>query len=226
MIGFRSLKSVPCVYVYEDENGSAILTLYMDDIILLGANKQMLYKLKKQLIDRFEMTDMGDVSRVLGMKITCGREEGTITINQNDYTEDIVQRYGIATPRTPQEGGLNCLWINQRRTSRTKKTSGDNNQSRVRLRTLHRSSATTSSTPSTIIVGGGNVQAIYGSHGAAKHLLSYLAGSTGFSITYKQGGFKLTAISDGKPRQREVCIIIHHRDFQRPDQLQGWAFKG
>ena len=109
MIGFRSLKSVPCVYVYEDENGSAILTLYMDDIILLGANKQMLYKLKKQLIDRFEMTDMGDVSRVLGMKITRGREERTITINQNDYTEDIVQRYGTATPRTPQEGDLNCL---------------------------------------------------------------------------------------------------------------------
>ena len=32
--------------------------------------------------------------------------------------------------------------------------------------------------------------------GAAKHLLRYLAGSTDFSITYKQGDFKLTAFSD------------------------------
>ena len=32
--------------------------------------------------------------------------------------------------------------------------------------------------------------------GAAKHLLRYLAGSTDFSITYKQGGFKLAAFSD------------------------------
>ena len=32
--------------------------------------------------------------------------------------------------------------------------------------------------------------------GAAKHLLRYLAGSTDFSITYKQGGFRLTAFSD------------------------------
>ena len=32
--------------------------------------------------------------------------------------------------------------------------------------------------------------------GAAKHLLRYLDGSADFSITYKQGGFKLTAFSD------------------------------
>ena len=32
--------------------------------------------------------------------------------------------------------------------------------------------------------------------GAAKHLLRFLAGSTDFSITYKQGGFKFTAFSD------------------------------
>ena len=53
---------------------------------LRSANKQLLDKLKKQLMDRFEMTDMGNVSRVLGMNITRDREEGTITINQKDYT--------------------------------------------------------------------------------------------------------------------------------------------
>ena len=47
MIGFRSLKSDPYVYIYEDENGSAILTLYVDDVLLLDANKQLLDKLKK-----------------------------------------------------------------------------------------------------------------------------------------------------------------------------------
>ena len=94
-IGFRSLNSYPCVYVYEDKNDSAILTLYVDDVLPLGANKQLLDKLKKQLMDPFEITDMGDVSRVLGMNVTRDREEGTITINQKDYTENIVQRYGI-----------------------------------------------------------------------------------------------------------------------------------
>ena len=84
-IGFRSLKSDPCVYVYKVENGSAILTLYVDDVLLLGTNKQLLEKLKKKLMDRFEMTDMDDVSRVLGMNVTRDRVKGTITINQKGY---------------------------------------------------------------------------------------------------------------------------------------------
>ena len=37
----------PIVELVEDENGSAILMLYVDDVILLGANKQLLDKLKK-----------------------------------------------------------------------------------------------------------------------------------------------------------------------------------
>ena len=32
--------------------------------------------------------------------------------------------------------------------------------------------------------------------GAAKHLMRYLAGITSFTIVHKQGGFKLTALSD------------------------------
>ena len=32
--------------------------------------------------------------------------------------------------------------------------------------------------------------------GAAKHLFCYLAGSTDFCTTYRQGGFKLAAFSD------------------------------
>ena len=51
--------------------------------------------------------------------------------------------------------------------------------------------------------------------GAAKHLLRYLAGSIDFSITYKQGGFKLTAFSDANwgvnpdhGKSTSSCIIM------------------
>ena len=94
-IGFCSLKSDPCVYVYEDENESAILTPYLDNVLLLGANKQLLDKLKKLIMDCFKITDMGDVSRVLGMNVTREREEGAITISQKDCTKGIIQRYGM-----------------------------------------------------------------------------------------------------------------------------------
>lgn len=41
------------------------------------------------------MTDMGEVSRGLGMNVTCDCERGTITIDQNNYTADVVERFGM-----------------------------------------------------------------------------------------------------------------------------------
>ena len=42
--------------------------------------------------------------------------------------------------------------------------------------------------------------------GAAKHLLRYLAGSTYFSITYKQGGFKLAAFLDANRGTTQTTV--------------------
>ena len=105
-IGFRSLKSNPCVYVFEGKTGTTILTHYVDDIFLLGNNKQLLGKLKKQLMDRCEMTDFGDVSKVLGMNVTRDQENGTIIIDQKDYTEDIIERYGMTHGNTTFTPGV------------------------------------------------------------------------------------------------------------------------
>ena len=64
-------------------------------------------------MDRFEMTDMVDVSRVLGMNVSRDREKETITIDQKDYTEDIVERFGMKdcnpafTPAAEPERSLN-----------------------------------------------------------------------------------------------------------------------
>ena len=85
-LGFFSLKSDPCLYVFEENTGFVILTLYVDDILLLGANKHLLNKLKKQLMVRFQTTDVGDVLRMFGMNVNRDRNKRTITIDQKDYT--------------------------------------------------------------------------------------------------------------------------------------------
>ena len=85
-IGSRPLKSDPCMYIYDDETGFVILTLYMDDILSLSASNILLNKLKKQLMDRFEMSEMGDVSRTFGMNVNRVREEEVITIGQKTTT--------------------------------------------------------------------------------------------------------------------------------------------
>ena len=64
------------MYIYEDE--ISFLVLYVDDLLLLRANTLQLNKLKKQLMDRLEMTGMGDVSRFLGMNVICDRKKRII----------------------------------------------------------------------------------------------------------------------------------------------------
>ena len=51
------LKSDPCIYVFDKDTGFVLLTLYVDDVHILGGNEPLLNRLKKQLVDRFEMTD-------------------------------------------------------------------------------------------------------------------------------------------------------------------------
>ena len=52
-IEFLPLKSDPCICVFKDDTGFVTLTLYVDDVLLLGASKQPLNKLKKQLMELF-----------------------------------------------------------------------------------------------------------------------------------------------------------------------------
>ena len=68
-----------------------ILTLYVDGHFLLGTNKLLPNKLKKQLMDWVEMMSMGGVSRVLGMNIARDHEKGMVTINQRGYTGGVIE---------------------------------------------------------------------------------------------------------------------------------------
>ena len=196
-IGFRSLKSDPCASVFKDKTGTAILTLYVDDILLLGNNKQLLGKLKKQLMDRFEMTGLGDVLKVLGMNVTWDRENGTITIDQKDYTEDILGRYGMTNFNvvfTPGVGPVISLdqpadrLLNKQKKQRYQSIAGAlmylAQVSRYNILYAVNQLARPISKSSKARMG------------AAKHVLRYLAGSMSFLIIYKRGGFKLTTYTD------------------------------
>jgi len=79
-IGFVPLKSDTCIYIYNHDGVIIILTLYVDDLLVIGGDIQLIEKIRSKLMEKFKMTDMGDVSLVLGMQITRDREKKTLTI--------------------------------------------------------------------------------------------------------------------------------------------------
>ena len=94
VIGFRPTKSDPCVYTHGSGVTLVILTLYIDDILITGKDATLVEQ-KKELKERFEMTDMGEVSRILGMEVTRDYDEGTFAITQTAYVDNILERFGM-----------------------------------------------------------------------------------------------------------------------------------
>ena len=76
-----------------------IITLYVDDLLVIGINVRVIETIKKKLKDNFQMSDLGDVSLVLGMQVTRDRKKGTLTISQEDYTKSILARFGMENCR-------------------------------------------------------------------------------------------------------------------------------
>ena len=86
-IDFKSLKSDPCVYIYSEGGAIYVLTLYVDDFLLLGKDRKVLERIKRKLMGHFSMTDMRHMSLVFGMEVTRDRTKGTVTITQENYVK-------------------------------------------------------------------------------------------------------------------------------------------
>ena len=98
VIGFRPTQSDPCVYTHGSGVALIILTFYVDDIdiLIIGKDPTLVEQKKKEFKESFEMTDIGEVSRILGMKVTRDYDESTLAITQTAYyVDNILERFGM-----------------------------------------------------------------------------------------------------------------------------------
>ena len=54
---------------------------------------------------KFTMKDLGDASFILGMQVSRDRVKGTLDINQGNYVNAILQRYGFVDSRSVSTPG-------------------------------------------------------------------------------------------------------------------------
>lgn len=68
-----------CVYFKKLQDGSFIyLSIYVDDMLIASKNMKEIEKLKEQMKKEFEMKDLGEARKILGMEITRSREKGLV----------------------------------------------------------------------------------------------------------------------------------------------------
>jgi len=91
--GFTMMEEDHCVYLKRSNNSFIILSLYVDDILIAGNNKEMIDTTKKWLSSNFEMKDMGKASYVLGVKIIRDRAKRLLGLTQETYIKKMLERY-------------------------------------------------------------------------------------------------------------------------------------
>ena len=62
-----------CVY-FNQINDPTYLLLYVNDILIVAKNKKHIQKLKAQLKKKFDMNDLGEAKKILGIEITRDRD--------------------------------------------------------------------------------------------------------------------------------------------------------
>jgi hypothetical protein len=68
-IGFARRKEDHCVYFKLSGDHLIYLVLYVDDMLLIGNNKEIIQDVKTQLSSKFDMKDLGASNFILGMEI-------------------------------------------------------------------------------------------------------------------------------------------------------------
>jgi len=111
MLGQKYTKSKydHCVYLRKLQDGSFIyLLLYVDDMLIASKNSGEIEKLKAQLNKEFEMKDLGEAKKILGMEIIRDRKRGRLCLTQRTYLKKVLQRFGtnekskpVSTPLAP-----------------------------------------------------------------------------------------------------------------------------
>ncbi|CAL5374326.1 unnamed protein product [Camellia sinensis] len=91
--GFTMIDEDHCVYVKRSKDIFLILSLYVDDILLAGNDKEMIVATKMWLFSTFEMKDMGEASYVLGVKILRDRSRRLLGLSQETYIKTILERF-------------------------------------------------------------------------------------------------------------------------------------
>ncbi|KAH9671079.1 hypothetical protein KPL70_017207 [Citrus sinensis] len=89
--GFKINECDKCVYVKETENEYVILYLYVDDMLIVGSDDDMIKSTKNMLKSKFDMKDMGLADVILGFKIS--RVSNGLILSQTHYVDKILGKF-------------------------------------------------------------------------------------------------------------------------------------
>ena len=69
-----------------------IITVWVDDLLLFATNDDLMKKMKEEIQSEWEVTDLGEPAKIIGIEIK--RNNNSITITQEKYIDTILKHIG------------------------------------------------------------------------------------------------------------------------------------
>jgi hypothetical protein len=88
--GFETNVVDKCVYIKQNKNDYVILCLYVDDIMILGSNNQVINITTSFLSENFDTKDFSLVNVILNIKLL--KNNNSFALTQSHYIEKIQKK--------------------------------------------------------------------------------------------------------------------------------------
>ena len=102
--GFVQNKEEACIYKKLSGSSVSFLVLYVDDILLIGNDVNLLNSVKEYLNSKFSMKDLGEAAYVLCIKIYRDRSKRLLALSQSTYLEKVLKKF-----KMDQSKEVTCL---------------------------------------------------------------------------------------------------------------------
>ena len=92
-LGLTPIASEPSIFTNNDK--TLIIGLYVDDMLLISGNTAVIERHVHGIKRLWDIKDMGEVQKVLGLHILRDRKLRTITIGQASYIDETLEKFGL-----------------------------------------------------------------------------------------------------------------------------------
>jgi hypothetical protein len=93
-MGFATSKADSSLFIRKIRLGPISILLYVDDLVITGADLEEINRVKCQLAASFEMKDLGDLHYFLGIEVIRTAED--ILMSQRHYALSMLFKFGMA----------------------------------------------------------------------------------------------------------------------------------